>query len=163
MEVQPLTDADTQAIGLWRYAGRYATYDVGEVVTAERGFWAVHDEDGLLGYCCFGHEARVPGVVEEPGILDVGYGMRPDLMGQGLGRGFISSILEFASREFSPRRFRLLILEWNARSRAAARSAGFEEAGTVQSTEGRFVLMIRHGQVGHASGQGRTEPKSSST
>jgi ribosomal-protein-alanine N-acetyltransferase len=102
-------------------------------------------------------------VVEEPGILDVGYGLRPDLMGQGLGRGFISSILEFAGREFSPQRFRLLILEWNARSRAGARSAGFEEAGTVQSTEGRFVVMIRDGEVGHAGGQARMEPKSSST
>jgi hypothetical protein len=56
-----------------------------------------------------------------------------------------------------------LILEWNARSRAAARSAGFEEAGTVQSTEGRFIVMIRDGEVGHASGQARMEPKSSST
>jgi RimJ/RimL family protein N-acetyltransferase len=141
MEVRQLTLADAMEIATWRYPGRYATYDVIEVITAERGFWAVDDEGQLVGYCCLGHEARVPGVVEEPGVLDVGYGMRPDLMGQGSGPGFIRSILGFASIEFSPRRFRLLILDWNARSRAAARSVGFEEDTSVVSNEGTFVVM----------------------
>ena len=67
--------------------------------------------------------------------------MKPDVMGQGLGRGFIRSILAFASMEFFPHRFRILILDWNARSRAAARSVGFEENGSVESTEGTFVVM----------------------
>jgi ribosomal-protein-alanine N-acetyltransferase len=141
VEVHPLAPAEAREIVTWRYPGRFATYDVGEVVTAERGFWAVRDGGRLVGYCCFGHEARVPGVVEERGVLDVGYGMKPDLMGQGLGRGFIRSILAFASTEFFPRRFRLLILDWNTRSRAAARSVGFEETGGVESTEGTFVVM----------------------
>jgi ribosomal-protein-alanine N-acetyltransferase len=141
MDVDALSPADGREIATWRYPDRYANYDVGEVVTAERGFWAVREEGRLVGYCCFGHEARVAGAVEEPGVLDVGYGMRPDLMGQGLGRDFIGSILEFADAKFSPQRFRLLILDWNARSRAAARSSGFEEAGTVVSTEGTFVVM----------------------
>jgi [ribosomal protein S18]-alanine N-acetyltransferase len=150
MEVLPLTPADARSIATWRYPGRYATYDDVEVVSAARGYWAVHHEGTLVGRCCFGHEARVPGVVEEPGILDVGYGMRPDLMGQGLGRDFIGSILELAGREFSPRRFRLLVLEWNGRSRAAARSVGFEEDGTILSTEGTFVVMTREADAPNA-------------
>ena len=141
MEVLPLTLADSRQIASWHYPGRYATYDVDEMVTAERGFWAVYHEGQLVGYCCFGDEARVPGVVEEPGVLDVGYGMKPDLMGLGLGRDFIGSILEFGAGEFNPRRFRLLILDWNARSLAAARSVGFDEEGIVRSTEGMFVVM----------------------
>jgi hypothetical protein len=64
-------------------------------------------------------------------------------MGQGLGREYIGAILEFAAEEFSPRRFRVLILEWNRRSRAAARSAGFEQDGTIESDEGTFVVMTR--------------------
>ena len=141
MEVRPLTLADSHQIASWRYPGRYGTYDVDELVTAERGFWAVYDEGQLVGYCCFGDEARVPGVIEEPGILDVGYGMKPDLMGRGFGRDFIRSILEFGAGEFGPRRWRLLILDWNARSLAAARSVGFDEEGTIRSTEGVFVVM----------------------
>ena len=56
-------------------------------------------------------------------------------------RDFIRSILEFGAGEFGPRRWRLLILDWNARSLAAARSVGFDEEGTIRSTEGVFVVM----------------------
>lgn len=143
MDVFPLTPIDATEIASWRYPGRYATYDVDEVPTHERGYWSVHLGDELVGYCCFGEEARVPGAVEEPGILDVGYGMKPDLMGHGLGRDFIGAILAFAAERFAPHRVRVLILDWNARSQAAARSAGFEEDGAIESTEGTFVVMTR--------------------
>jgi ribosomal-protein-alanine N-acetyltransferase len=143
MKIRALTETDAEAVATWRYPGRYQTYDVSEVVTPEHGFWAVEHEATLVGYCCFGHEARVPGVVEEAGILDVGYGMRPDLMGQGLGRDFVGAILDFAVRRFSPSRLRLLILDWNDRSRKVADALGFESDGVLRSTEGDFLVMTR--------------------
>ena len=143
MEVRPLTQTDAEAIAAWRYPGRYATYDVGETLTPERGFWAVEHGGELVGYCCFGHEARVPGVVEEEGILDVGYGMRPDLMGRGLGGEFVGAILGFAIRRSSPRRLRLLILDWNDRSRRVAEALGFRSERALRSTEGDFLVMTR--------------------
>lgn len=82
MEVRPLANADAEAIATWSYPGRESTYDVGAIVTAEQGIWAVEDSTELVGYCCFGLEARVPGVDAEEGTLDVGYGMRPDLVGK---------------------------------------------------------------------------------
>lgn len=143
MEVLPLTPAVAEEIASWRYPGRYATYDVNEVRSPESGYWSVHRDGELVGSCCFGEEARVPGAIEEDGTLDVGYGMRPDLMGQGLGRDFIAAILAFALQRFAPTRFRVLILDWNDRSRAAARSAGFVEDGAIESDEGTFVVMTR--------------------
>jgi RimJ/RimL family protein N-acetyltransferase len=143
VEVLPLTTADAADIASWRYPDRYATYDVDGAPTSDRGFWAVRHGDELVGYCCFGEEARVPGAVEETGVIDVGYGMRPELMGRGQGSDFIGAILTFAAERFAPLRFRLLILDWNARSRAAASSAGFEEGGAIESTEGTFVVMTR--------------------
>jgi [ribosomal protein S18]-alanine N-acetyltransferase len=150
MEVRALTETDADKIATWRYPGRYGTYDVGEVVTPERGFWAIEREAGLVGYCCFGQEARVPGVIEEEGILDVGYGLRPDLMGQGLGREFVRVILDFAIRRFSPRRLRLLILAWNDRSRKVAEALGFERERILRSAEGDFVVMTREALRGRA-------------
>ena len=141
MEVRHLTESDAVAIATWHYPGRYATYDVREIVTPERGFWAVDQEADLVGYCCFGHEARVPGVVEEDGVLDVGYGMRPDLIGHGLGRAFVRAILDFAVDMYSPRRLRLLILGWNDRSLKVAEALGFQSEGVQESTEGSFVVM----------------------
>ena len=86
MKVRELSDADIRDIVTWRYEGRYETYDVTGGVSPGLGFFAVEHGGRLVGYCCFGPEARVPGVGERPGTLDVGYGMRPELMGQGLGR-----------------------------------------------------------------------------
>lgn len=143
MRVRALTDTDGQAIATWRYPGRYQTYDVVETATPEAGYWAVEDDATLVGYCCFGQEARVPGAVEEAGTLDIGYGMRPDLMGQGLGRVFVGAIVEFAIQHLSPNRLRLLILDWNDRSRKVAVTLGFESEGVLRSTEGDFLVMTR--------------------
>jgi ribosomal-protein-alanine N-acetyltransferase len=143
VEIRMLTEADSGAIATWRYPGRYATYDPNEPVTPERGSWAVEHEGELVGYCSFGHAARVPGVAEEEGVLDVGYGMRPDLMGRGLGREFVGAILDHAARAFSPPRFRLLILDWNERSRRVAAALGFRKEDVVQSLEGDFLVMTR--------------------
>jgi RimJ/RimL family protein N-acetyltransferase len=145
MEVQPLTRADAEAIAAWRYEGRYSTYDVREVVTPAGGYWAVVHEGKLVGYCSFGDTARVPGVDGEEGTLDIGYGMRPDLVGQGLGRAFVAAILAFGVRRFSPQWLRVLILSWNARSRKVAEALGFEETGRVPGAEGDFLVLVRPG------------------
>jgi [ribosomal protein S18]-alanine N-acetyltransferase len=143
MEVRPLTTADADAIAAWRYPGRYSTYDVHQIVSPALGYRAVGREAELVGYCCFGPSARVPEVDEEDGTLDVGYGMRPDLVGHGLGRAFVATILDFGMREFFPRRVRLLILRWNERSWKVAKALGFEEKGLVPSAEGDFLVLVR--------------------
>ena len=150
MEVRQLTPEEAREIASWRYPGRYSTYDEDRAYYAQEGYWAVYRDEELVGGCCFGEGARVPGVEEEPGILDIGYGMRPDLMGRGLGREFVGAIAAFAAAAFPEKRFRVVILEWNGRSRAAARSVGFEEEGTIESAEGTFVVMTREAASGHA-------------
>jgi [ribosomal protein S18]-alanine N-acetyltransferase len=147
MEVRQLTESDAAVIETWRYPGRYATYDLGEVITPERGFWAVDHDADLIGYCCFGHEARVPGADEEEGVLDVGYSMGPDLMGHGLGREFVEAIVDFAVETFSPQRLRLLILDWNDRSRKVAEAIGFQREDVLESTEGDFLVMTRQARL----------------
>jgi [ribosomal protein S18]-alanine N-acetyltransferase len=143
VHVRALTPADAEAIATWRYPGRDSTYDVGEVVTPQRGFWAVDHEAELAGYCCFGHEARVPGVEEEADTLDVGYGMRPDLVGHGRGREFVAAILAFGVSSFEPRLLRVLVLSWNERSRKVAAASGFDAAGVVTSAEGDFLVLTK--------------------
>jgi [ribosomal protein S18]-alanine N-acetyltransferase len=117
VSVRELTPRDRAAIASWRYPGRYSTYDVDDPSVLASDTWAVTEADELIGYCCFGAPARVPGAREESGTLDVGYGLAPDLMGHGRGRRFVGSILEFALEQFNPERLRLYILEWNVLSR----------------------------------------------
>jgi RimJ/RimL family protein N-acetyltransferase len=143
VEVRGLTPEDAVDIAAWRYPGREATYDVGEIVTPEDGFWAVEHEGELMGYCCFGPEARVPGVQEQDGTLDVGYGMRPERVGQGLGRAFVGAIVAFGVDRFEPERLRVLILDWNLRSRRVAEALSFQVDATVTNEQGTFVALIR--------------------
>lgn len=143
MHVRPLTEHEGRSIATWRYPGRYATYDMTEPVTGQDGYWAVEHDGRLVGYCCFGYEARVPGVEEESGTLDVGYGMHPDLVGQGTGRVFVGAILDFATTRWSSERIRMSILDWNARSRAVAVAMGFSEQRTVANESGSFIVVTR--------------------
>ena len=143
MRVRDLTPVDAVDIAGWRYPGRESTYDIAEIVTPQDGFHAVEHEGSLIGYCCFGVEARVPGVDEQEGTLDVGYGMRPDLVGRGLGRMFVESILAFAVDTFAPTRLRLLILNWNGRSRRVAEALGFEREASVTNDTGTFLVLVR--------------------
>ena len=127
MRVRPLTVADAEEIATWRYPGRYATYDVGEVIPVPSADFAAVERDGeLIGYGCFGPPARVPGV--EPG--------------QGLGHEFVGVVLAHARGAFRGRRLRLLILAWNERSLRVAVAHGFEAERTVANAEGEFVVML---------------------
>jgi [ribosomal protein S18]-alanine N-acetyltransferase len=124
----------------WRYAGPYATYDAEGALGRERGFFAVEDEEGdLVGFGCVGAEARVPGVEAEDGTVDVGYGMRPDLVGQGLGQEFVGAILARVADRHPAERLRMSILRWNARSRRVAEAHGFHVVGEA----GEFDVLVR--------------------
>jgi ribosomal-protein-alanine N-acetyltransferase len=151
MEVRALTGADREAILAWRYPGRYSTYDFDDPSALDSDTWAVTDGDELIGYCCFGAPARVPGAEQEPGVLDVGYGLAPGLTGRGRGPRFVGAILEFALDRYGPEQLRVFVLDWNERSRRVAESHGFAVESTLQSDEGRFLVMARRGTGARAS------------
>jgi ribosomal-protein-alanine N-acetyltransferase len=139
LEIEPLSPGQASDIRSWRYPGRYATYDVNEEIGADQGLFAVVDDGELVGYCCFGQEARVPGVEAIDRVLDIGYGMRPDLMGQERGSAFVSAIIDFGRAHFRPERLRLCIYRWNDRSRNAAQRQGFAVTGRA----GEFDVLER--------------------
>jgi [ribosomal protein S18]-alanine N-acetyltransferase len=76
-------------------------------------------------------------------VLDVGYGMAPDLMGRGNGYRFVEAILAFAVEEYRPEQLRLYVLDWNERSRRVAERHGFEALSDLENAEGRFLVMLR--------------------
>jgi ribosomal-protein-alanine N-acetyltransferase len=131
MEVRALTGADGEAILAWRYPGRYSTYDFDDPSALDSDIWAVTEGGELIGYCCFGAPARVPGAEEEPGVLDLGYGL--------------ATILDYALGRHGPERVRLFVLDWNERSRRVAEGHGFAVESTLESDEGRFLVMARRG------------------
>jgi [ribosomal protein S18]-alanine N-acetyltransferase len=149
-----LTDEEAERPLGWHYAGQYSTYDAEGPLRRDLGFFAVEDEDGdLVGFGCVGAEARVPGVEEESGTVDVGYGLRPDLMGQGLGREFVGAVLEHVTAREPAARLRMSILEWNGRSRRVAEAHGFH----VVDRAGDFDVLVR--EPPRTSGRAEYRPR----
>ena len=98
---------------------------------------AAFEGEELVGYVCFGEPARVQGMEHENELVDVGWGLRPDLMGRGLGPGLIEAALAVHPRS----RHRIAVLAWNERAKRAPAKCGFVETGSV----GEFVVMERPG------------------
>ena len=142
--LRPLTAEDGDAMAGWSYEGPWSVYDVGEAIEPAADFWAVLDEDGeLAGYACYGVEARVPGLEEVPGVLDVGVSMDPARVGQGLGRDFVGAVLDHARTVHDAPRLRAVVQDWNQRSRRLMLSLGFEETGEHSVAAVRYVIYER--------------------
>ena len=103
----------------WRYPPPYDFYDgdVDEPLNPQRYFAALDADGSLAGFYYF---------EEKPPDLDYGLGLRPDLVGRGLGLDFFQRGLEFARERYHPRRVYLHVAEFNERARIVYERAGFE-------------------------------------
>lgn len=112
----PMTESDAHSVARWRYTGPYAAYDcptdeaddsVRLMLDPANQYFAARDRAGaLVGYCCFGPDARVPGGdYADESALDVGLGLHPDLTGHGLGPAFVRAIASLARERLVLRRF----------------------------------------------------------
>jgi [ribosomal protein S18]-alanine N-acetyltransferase len=143
--LSPLTDEHAKATATWAYEGPWSVYDgTGEPMDPADDFWAVLDEAGeLAGFACFGVEARVPGLVERRGVLDVGVGMHPDKVGRGRGREFAAAVLAHGARRPGVETLRVVVQEWNERSRRLVAGLGFTAVGTHEAAGATYVVFER--------------------
>lgn len=161
--VRPLRRSDAVAILNWRYPPPYHIYQmigtdpseleweetISFLVGSDSDYFAVGNGNELIGFGCTGVEAQVPGyeytTVE---AVDVGLGMRPNLVGQGLGSSLLSTILEHLSSSYQPQRFRATIAEFNQRSQALFRRAGFQTVDRFQASnppQRPFLVYLLNG------------------
>jgi [ribosomal protein S18]-alanine N-acetyltransferase len=132
--VRRLTVEDARKIAQWRYEGRWKVYDSrpeSGLMSDDPSYLAVAGADGgpLVGFCCAGAEAMVPGLAPEEGVLDVGVGMDPAWVGRGHGAAFGSAVLDHYRAATGTRRLRAVVQSWNERSLRLARALGFVTVG----------------------------------
>jgi ribosomal-protein-alanine N-acetyltransferase len=152
IHIRPFTPEEAVVAASWRYPGALSMYD-GEpdnwhqflaATDAGHGYYAVVDDGDLVGFCCFGPEGRVPGQPATGNdLLDLGGGMRPDLVGQGLGVAGMAAVLAYARVRFSPAGFRTAVASFNRRSIVLCRWAGFRTTTTFHGPGGReFTELV---------------------
>jgi ribosomal-protein-alanine N-acetyltransferase len=123
-----MTPEDVDAMRSWHYPDPYGNYDLdadpddtalmlSEIAAGGRWYAAVDAGRGeLVGFFEF--------VVEE-GDVEIGLGLRPDLIGSGRGASFVEAGLSFAQDAWSPRTFSLDVFPWNERAITVYERGGF--------------------------------------
>ena len=106
----------------WHYQPPYDFYDLAADPLDEATTHLVLGDDGRV-------EAFWSFEQPEDGVVEIGIGLRPDLVGRGLGERFLRDELDYARERFAPHTFRLYVTEWNARAIALYERLGFREAG----------------------------------
>jgi ribosomal-protein-alanine N-acetyltransferase len=134
--IRPFRASEADDVAGWTYEPPFDIYngDPGHpeeyLAIDERGFgyYAIVSapDDELVGFCCFGPEATVPGQGIEVGTVDLGCGLRPDVLSQGIATRVLPAIMDFAHEQFAPRKFRTAVASFNERATRLCLSAGFE-------------------------------------
>jgi ribosomal-protein-alanine N-acetyltransferase len=150
MQIVEMTHAHAAEITAWRYPAPYDCYDMtgadpAALADPGRGFFALADETGLIGFRSFGPDGQVPGGAYDDSALDTGGGLRPDLTGRGRGREAIATGLAFGRQRFCPAAFRVTIAAFNVRAQRVVTALGFRPAGTFRgAVTGRdYVILVR--------------------
>jgi ribosomal-protein-alanine N-acetyltransferase len=133
-EFRKMTDEEAQQIAGWRYVTPYDFYDwvsdpddLAELLDPRRrgeDYFSAFDEEGaLVGSFQFKRDGKA---------VEVGLGLRPELTGKGLGRGFLLAGLDFARGAFAPDIFRLSVATFNERAIKVYEGVGFVHGRTYQ-------------------------------
>ncbi|MDN4175064.1 GNAT family N-acetyltransferase [Nocardioides sp. SOB77] len=150
MQVVPLTAEHALDICTWRYDPPYDCYDMtsadpDRLLQPGSGFHAVTAADRLVGFRSFGVDGQVPGWAYDDRALDTGGGLRPQVVGRGLGRQAISAGLAFGRATFAPPAFRVTVASSNARALRVVESLGFERVGRFDAAHdgSSFEVLVR--------------------
>lgn len=141
------------AIINWRYSFPYDYYnfdadtvqeDLHYLIDTKNNFWAILNLQGELeGYCSFGADGQVQGGDYSAEALDIGMGIRPDLVGQGHGKQYAQAVMEHGTSQYRVKQLRVTIAEFNKRAQQVWAKLGFEQVEKfikVGSGE-KFVVM----------------------
>jgi RimJ/RimL family protein N-acetyltransferase len=147
------------AIIKWRYSSPYDYYnfdadaiqeDLHYLIDAKNDFWAILNLQGELeGYCSFGLDGRVPGGDYSAEALDIGMGIRPDLVGQGRGKHYAQAVIGHGTSQYRPQQLRVTIAEFNKRAQRVWAQLGFEQVEKFIKIDNgeEFVVMTRTAQI----------------
>lgn len=125
---------DAQAIAHWHYPDIYAFYDLDQDADDLEEFlnpnkWEntlyaiVNEHQALIGFFSF---------EQENDTIVLGFGLRLEFTGKGLGTAFVRAGLEFGAKRYRPSTFRLSVATFNLRAIRVYEHLGFVAEKLVQ-------------------------------
>ncbi|MFS0559968.1 GNAT family protein [Terribacillus sp. 179-K 1B1 HS] len=145
-QIVPMTQSQAESIANnWKYDGDYSFYDMDQdeedmdefldPKEREGNVFAVQQEKELIGFVSVTYEK------EE---AEIGFGIRPDLTGQGLGQSFVSFLVEAVDEMYQPERVSLSVAAFNKRAITVYERVGFQRTEQFdQFTNGGVYPFIR--------------------
>lgn len=133
----------------WKYPQPYDFYDmtadledyeeITDPVSRGKHYYSVLKNHNLIGF--FGVFPKESGENE----IELGLGLKPDLTGKGLGKNFVTTILQYIKEEHSSVKVWLSVADFNQRAIKLYERVGFKYMGEkVQETNGgkyNFIEM----------------------
>jgi len=154
INIVKMTKEYAQQISHWKYDGPYAFYNHSdsniEGFMDDTHFACTHISGELVGYFCYGNDARIPTIEEnvyDDNFLDIGLGLRPDLCGKGHGLAFFLKGIDYAQLRYNTKNLRLAVATFNERAIKLYSRAGFyvEREVTNLRFNNKFVIMKYEG------------------
>lgn len=146
MKIKPMTRGDAQVIQSWTYPPPYDFYNQSsseEGIEELMAYHAIYRDEELIGFYCLGSFAQVPNSTYSysADYTDVGFGMRPDLTGQGNGRVFVEYVMSMAEKGKRP--LRLTVASFNQRAIRLYEQVGFRTLTAFDRNGTVFQVMTR--------------------
>lgn len=140
--VRQLTIEDGMALASWSSPGAWHIEDALAAPEPDEGYWAVADaNDTLLGFCCLGAAARVPGAPADDRVLDVAIAIRPQFAGRGWSGKFGRAAVAYAGSVALDRKLRTTVPEWNEPGQRAALQSGFLQIGNAVYDRQQYLIF----------------------
>ena len=123
----------------WKYDDEYTCFDMEDKLTTINNLF---QEEGYEFFVGLGQEDMIVGYLEcffKEEMLEVGHGLNPLLVGQGLSYDFIMDSIEFAVEyyDYTGDVIRILVQPFNTRALKVYSRVGFT---TVRETDD-FIMM----------------------
>lgn len=154
-----ISEYEAFQIARWVYEEPYSIYSFEPTPATMRelldgSYHAVTNKYGdLTGYYCLGKNARIGDddfthpLYDDERFVDIGFGMQPDLTGQGRGATFLKICLAKASTIIGEKDFRLSVADFNKRAIRVYEKVGFKQIGVISAKDYNrrfdFIVMTR--------------------
>lgn len=150
---RPLIEKEALAILKWQYIPPYDYYnfkanttqeDLRYLLERKNAFFALLNLQGQLeGYCSFGSDGQVLGGCYSTQALDIGMGIKPDLVGQGCGKFYALAVARYGINQYEVEQLRITVAQFNKRAQRVWQQLGFEQVEKFVKfgTKEEFVIM----------------------